>query len=95
MAWGMVVPVMGTVTRCFMAASLALRMASGTSLALPMAAPTWPFSLPTTTSAAKRGVEDVVAVGRRDDEDAGIGFEAIHFDEQLVQGLLAFIVAAA
>ena len=47
------------------------------------------------TSTAKRGVEDVVTVGRGDDEDAGIGLETIHFDEQLVQGLLAFVVAAA
>jgi hypothetical protein len=43
----------------------------------------------------KGGIKDVVAVGRSDDQDAGVVFETIHLDEQLVQGLLAFIVAAA
>ena len=44
---------------------------------------------------AKSRVKDVVAVRRGDDKDAGVGFEAIHFDEQLVESLLAFVVAAA
>jgi hypothetical protein len=43
----------------------------------------------------KGGIKDVVAVGRGDDQDAGVVFETIHLDEELVQGLLAFIVAAA
>ena len=36
------------------ACSLPLRMASGTSLALPRPTPTWPLSSPTTTSAEKQ-----------------------------------------
>src|SRR5205807_2551231 len=48
---GIVVPTIGTVTRCFLADSTALRMASGTSPALPRPAPTRPFWSPTTTSA--------------------------------------------
>src|SRR4029077_18364445 len=47
----MVVPTIGTVMRCFFADSTALRMASGTSPALPSPAPTRPFWSPTTTSA--------------------------------------------
>ena len=45
--------------------------------------------------AAKSRVKDVVAVRCGDDKDTGVGFEAIHFDEQLVESLLAFVVAAA
>ena len=44
---------------------------------------------------AKSRIQDVVAVGSGYDEDAGIGFEAIHLDQQLVEGLLAFVVASA
>jgi len=52
-SWGMVVPTIGTVMRCFFADSTALRMASGTSPAFPSPAPTRPFWSPTTTSALK------------------------------------------
>src|SRR5207245_3259778 len=52
-SWGMVVPTMGTVINFFLAASTALRMASGTSPALPSPAPTRPFWSPTTTRALK------------------------------------------
>src|ERR1700704_2057170 len=50
-SWGMVVPTIGTVMRGFFADSTALRMASGTSPALPRPAPTRPFWSPTTTRA--------------------------------------------
>src|SRR3546814_14943934 len=41
------------------------------------------------------GVEHVGGVGRRDDDDAFVGFEAVHLDEQLVERLLALVVAVA
>src|ERR1700680_1614651 len=47
----MVVPTMGTVIMCFLASSTPLRMASGTSPALPSPAPTRPEPSPTTTTA--------------------------------------------
>src|SRR5579864_5027790 len=53
MSWGMVLPTMGTVIMCFLASSTPLRMASGTSPALPRPAPTRPCPSPTTTSALK------------------------------------------
>ena len=43
----------------------------------------------------QRGVEHVRAVGGGDDDDAFVGLEAVHLDEQLVQRLLALVVAAA
>ena len=43
----------------------------------------------------QRRVEHVGAVGSRDKDDALVGFEAVHFDEQLVQRLLALVIAAA
>ena len=45
--------------------------------------------------AQQRGVEDVGAVGRRDEDDVGLDVEAVHLDEQLVEGLLALVVTAA
>ena len=41
----------------------------------------------------QRGIEDVLAVRRRDHDDAELRFEAVHLDEQLVQRLLALFVA--
>ena len=41
------------------------------------------------------GVEDVGTVGRRDQDDAFVDAEAVHFDEQLVERLLTLVVAAA
>ncbi len=41
------------------------------------------------------GVEDVGAVGGRDQNDEVLHLEAVHLDEQLVQRLLALVVAAA
>ena len=41
------------------------------------------------------GVEDVGAVGRRDDDDARVALEAVHLGEELVERLLALVVAAA
>jgi hypothetical protein len=40
------------------------------------------------------GVEDVGAVGGGDDDDAVAGGEAVHLDEDGVEGLLAFVVSA-
>src|SRR5262249_38641366 len=48
---GIVVSRRGTKIRSFFACSTALRMASGTSWALPSPTPTWPRPSPTTTSA--------------------------------------------
>ena len=45
--------------------------------------------------AQQRRVEDVGAVGRRDQDDVGLDVEAVHLDEQLVEGLLALVVATA
>ena len=41
----------------------------------------------------QRRIEDVRPVGRGDDDDALVGREAVHLDEQLVQRLLALFVA--
>src|SRR5262249_14945327 len=48
---GIVVSLSGTKIRSFLACSTALRIASGTSWALPRPTPTWPRPSPTTTSA--------------------------------------------
>src|SRR3990172_6369496 len=50
---GIVVPTRGTRMRFFFASSTPLRIASGTSPALPSPAPTWPAPSPTTTTALK------------------------------------------
>ena len=47
------------------------------------------------TRPEQRGIQDVGAVGGRHEDDALIRLEAIHLDEQLVEGLLALVVAAA
>src|SRR3972149_4578707 len=44
--------------------------------------------------ARERRVEDVGPVGGRDDDDVRVGVEAVHLDEDLVEGLLALVVAA-
>ena len=43
----------------------------------------------------QRRVEDVGTVRRGDQDDAALDVEAVHLDEQLVQRLLALVVAAA
>ena len=45
--------------------------------------------------AEQRLIEDVGTVGGRHDDDAVVGLKTVHLDQQLVQGLLTFIVAAA
>ncbi len=45
--------------------------------------------------AQQRRVEDVGPVGRGDQDDAALDVEAVHLDEQLVEGLLALVVTAA
>src|SRR5215471_7070164 len=52
-SWGIVCPSSGTLNRFFFAFSPPLRIASGTSLALPSPTPTCPCPSPTTTSAEK------------------------------------------
>ncbi len=55
--------------------------------------------LPTVTWRSKRpgpeqrGIENVLAVGGGDDDDAALGFEAVHLDEELVECLLALFMA--
>ena len=48
-----------------------------------------------TTGAEKSGVKNIGAVCRRHYDDAVLRSEAVHFDKQLVQGLLSFVVTAA
>ena len=45
--------------------------------------------------AQQRRVQDVGPVGGRDQDDAAAGVEAVHLDQQLVERLLALVVAAA
>ena len=45
--------------------------------------------------AQQRRVEHVGPVGRGDDDDAFVGLEAVHLDQQLVQRLLALVVRVA
>jgi hypothetical protein len=47
------------------------------------------------TRAQQRRVEHVRAVGRRNQDDAFVRLEAVHLHQQLVQRLLALVVAAA
>ncbi len=44
---------------------------------------------------SKRRIEHVGPVGGGDQDDAFIGLEAVHLDQQLIQSLLALVVAAA
>ncbi len=48
-----------------------------------------------TARAQQRGIEHVRPVGRGDQDHALVGFKAVHLDQQLVQGLLALVIAAA
>ncbi len=45
--------------------------------------------------AQQRRVKDILAVGGRHDDNAEIGSKAVHFHQQLVQGLLTLIMATA
>src|SRR5690554_2959528 len=45
--------------------------------------------------AQQRRVQHVRAVGGGNDDDAVVGLEAVHFHQQLVEGLLALVVTAA
>ena len=52
--------------------------------------------LPVKAAGAEQGlIQDVGAVGGGHDDDAVVGLKAVHLDQQLVQRLLALIVAAA
>ena len=48
-----------------------------------------------TTWTQKRGIKYIFAVCRRHDDDALICFKTIHFNQQLVEGLLALVIATA
>ena len=48
-----------------------------------------------TARAQQRRIEHVRTVGRGDQDDAFVRLEAVHLDQQLVQGLLALVVSAA
>src|ERR1700716_1585224 len=48
-----------------------------------------------TAGPQQRRVKDVRSVGGRDHDHVGVGLEAVHLDEQLVEGLLALVVATA
>ena len=45
--------------------------------------------------AQQRGIEHVGTVGGGDEDDALVGFEAVHLHQQLIEGLLALVVSAA
>ena len=45
--------------------------------------------------AQQGGIEDVGPVGGRDHDDVVLGLEAVHLDQELVERLLALVVAAA
>ncbi len=47
------------------------------------------------TTRRKCRIEHIRTVGRSDDDEVRIVVEAVHLDEQLVQRLLAFVVATA
>src|SRR3989441_1110779 len=56
----------------------------------------WPHDSPIEAARPQqRRVEHVGTVGRGDEDHALVGLEAVHLDEQLVEGLLALVVAAA
>ncbi len=48
-----------------------------------------------TAGSQQRRIEHVGPVGGSDQNDAFIGFEAVHLDQQLVERLLALVIAAA
>src|SRR5471030_1141664 len=45
--------------------------------------------------AQKRRVQHIEAVGGGDQDDAFIGLETVHLDQELVEGLFALVIAAA
>ena len=48
-----------------------------------------------TTRAQQRRVQHVLTVSRRDDDHTFIGFKTVHLNQQLVQCLLALVIATA
>src|SRR3546814_4163700 len=55
-----------------------------------------PIYLPVEAARAEqRRIEHVGPVGGGDDDDAFVRFEPVHLDEELVQGLLALVIAVA
>ena len=47
-----------------------------------------------TSGAQQSLVEHVDTVGRGENDDTGVRAEAVHFRQQLVEGIFAFVVAA-
>src|SRR5690606_26896807 len=43
----------------------------------------------------QRRIEDIRAVGRGDQDDAFVGLEAVHLDQELIEGLLTLVVTTA
>src|SRR2546426_935554 len=53
-------------------------------------------SAPVEATRAEQGrIEDIRTVGRRHQDDAFVRFEAVHLNQQLIQGLFALVVPAA
>jgi hypothetical protein len=48
-----------------------------------------------TTGTQQGGIENIGPVRRRDDNNAFLGIETVHLDEQRIECLFAFIVSAA
>ena len=48
-----------------------------------------------TTGAKKRRIENVGAVGGRDNDDSFLGVETVHLNKKRIQGLLALVVTTA
>ena len=52
--------------------------------------------LPVESTWSEQGaVQDLGSIGRRQQDDTGVGFEAIHLHQQLVEGLLPLVVDGA
>jgi hypothetical protein len=48
-----------------------------------------------TTGPQERGIKHIRPVGGGDENDPFVGFEAVHFHQQLIERLLALVVATA
>jgi hypothetical protein len=47
------------------------------------------------TRAEKSGIQNVSAIRCRDNDNTSVTFETVHFSEQLIEGLLALVIAPA
>ena len=56
----------------------------------------WHDNAPIKPTRAEQGrIQHIGPIGRGDENDSFVRFEAVHLDQQLVQRLLAFVMAAA